>query len=157
MTEDTLSTTAKKSLIPLIIQQLWPILLSIVLSATAYFGSLGAEIISHQKYKEWSLVALAILLCTTILFLILWVRLYLRYGRFHLAFGVLWDKEFRMHCLDCHNLLKYSTHDPSILHCSVRRCDNKHVLQDKSGQRLTEQEAIKRLKSPQQPAQPDRE
>ncbi len=148
MTEETFSTTAKKALITLLIQQLWPIALSIGLSGSAYLISTSTETVSYPEYKKYSLILLAIFLCTTILFLILWARLYWRYGRLHFAFGVLWDKEFKMHCTDCHSLLKYSTKDPSILHCSRRRCDNKHQLQDSSGQKITEEEAIKRLKSP---------
>ena len=156
MTEENLSTTAKKALIPLIIKELWPVFLSIGLSAFAYFYSKGAEIVSHPQYIKYSLVSLAILLCTTILFLILWVRLYLQYGRFHQAFGVLWDKDFRMHCLSCHKPLKYSSIDPSILNCSDRNCDNKHVLRDKLGQKITEQQAIELIKNSQQVTPADR-
>jgi hypothetical protein len=155
MTEDTLSKTAKKALITLLIQQLWPIVLSIGLSASAYLISTSMEIVSHPKYTRYSLILLATLLCTTILFLILWVKLYWQYGRFRLAFGVLWDKQLRMHCLTCHRLLKYSSQDPSILYCSYKPCDNRYVLRDNSGQMISEQEAIKRLKSSQQPAEPD--
>ena len=157
MTEEPLSTTAKKALIPLIIKELWPIFLSIILSATAYLYSLGAGIVSDPQYKEWSLVVLAILLCTTTLFLILWVRLYWQYGKLYQAYGVFWDKGFRMHCLACHKLLKYSSQDPSILNCSDPKCDNKHVLKDKSGQKITEQQAIELIKNSQQVAPSDRQ
>lgn len=146
MKEESLSTTAKKALIPLIIKSLYPVLLSIILSVALYFYSKGAEIISHPKYKEYSLVLLATLLGATILFVILWVRLYWRYGRFSQVFGVLWDKDFKMHCLSCHKPLKYSSIDPSILNCSDRKCDNKHVLRDKLGQKITEQQAIEFIK-----------
>ncbi len=147
MTEESVSTTVKKTLIPLIIKLLWPILLSLVLSASAYFYSTGIKIVSHGAYKEYSLVLLAILLFTTALFAILWVRLHWQYGRFRQAFGVLWDKSFGMHCLSCHKPLKYSSVDPSILNRSDRKCDNKHVLRDKLGQKITEQQAIELVKN----------
>lgn len=156
MTKDTLSTTAKQSIIKLILEKLWPILLSIGLSAPAYLYSTSMEIASYPEYKKYSLLLLAILLCTTVLFLILWVRLYLRFGKYNFSFGVLWDKQLRMHCLTCHRLLKYSTQDPSIFYCSYKPCDNRYVLRDNSGQVISEQEAIKRLKSPQQADQADR-
>ncbi len=146
MPEESLSTTAKKALIPLIIKALWPLLLSIILSVTAYFYSKGAEIISHQKYKEYSLVLLAILLCTTILFLIWSVRLYWRYGRFRQAYGVLWDKKLNMRCMSCHKPLKHSTLGPEMFWCSDPKCNSKYPLKDDNGNLLTKQEAINRMK-----------
>jgi hypothetical protein len=156
MAEESLSTTAKKSLIKLTINALYPPLLSIIIPTALYLYSKGEEIISHTKYKEYSLVLLSILLGTTILFLILWVRLYWRYGKFFQACGVLWDKDFRMHCFSCHKPLKYSSTDPSILNCSDRKCDNKHVLKDKLGQKITEQQAIELIKQSQQGVRADR-
>jgi hypothetical protein len=156
MAEESLSTMAKKSLIKLIINSLYPLLVSIIIPMVLYLYSKGEEIISHTKYKEYSLLLLSILLGTTILFLILWVRLYWRYGKFFQACGVLWDKDFRMHCFSCHKPLKYSSTDPSILNCSDRKCDNKHVLKDRLGQKITEQQAIELIKQSQQGVRADR-
>ena len=99
MAEESLSTMAKKSLIPLIRTTLYPALVSIIIPMASIFILNGCRNnLTHKRYKEYSLVLLAVLLGTTILFLILWVRLHWRYGRFFQACGVLWDKDFRMHC-----------------------------------------------------------
>jgi len=49
---------------------------------------------------------------------------------YHKKFGVYWDNNNRMRCLNCGKLLKYSSSDtdPSILWCSDPRCNSKHVL-----------------------------
>ena len=86
MTKKDLSTTAKKSIIILTIEKLWPIILSIGLSAPAYLYSTSKEIVSYPEYNKYSLILLAVLLSTTVLFLILWLRLYLLYGRLNTDF-----------------------------------------------------------------------
>lgn len=64
-------------------------------------------------------------------------------------FHVYWDKNNKMRCLNCGKPLKYSSSDsdPSIFFCSDPRCDSKHVLKDKNGKKLSEQEAIDRKKT----------
>jgi hypothetical protein len=59
-------------------------------------------------------------------------------------FHVYWDKNNKMRCLNCGKPLKYSSSDsdPSIFYCSDPRCDSKHILKDKRGKKLSEQEAI---------------
>lgn len=61
-------------------------------------------------------------------------------------FHVFWDKNYKMRCLNCGKPLKYSSSDtdPSIFFCSDPRCNSKHVLKDKHGNKMTEQEAIER-------------
>jgi len=49
----------------------------------------------------------------------------------HQEFGVLWDEELNMYCINCQKRLKYSSRDPSVFHCSDPNCDNKHTLRDK--------------------------
>jgi hypothetical protein len=155
MTEEKLSNTVKNSLILLLIKELWPFLISAIPTILTYLYLKGAKVIDAPFYIKYSLVILAILLGTSIFFFIKWLRLYLRYERYHQAFGVLWDKNFRMHCLNCHKPLKYSSHDPSILNCSAKKCDNKHVLRDKLGQKITELQAIELIKNSQQIALKD--
>ena len=147
MTEELLSTTAKKSLIALILQQLWPILLSIILSGAAYLYALGAETILLPQYRKWSLALLATLLCTTILFLILWLRLHFRYERFHLAYGIFWDKKFNARCLFCRTPLKYSSHGPETLYCPNPICQQKFILKDHADNPISKHEAIEKMKT----------
>jgi hypothetical protein len=62
-------------------------------------------------------------------------------------FHVLWDKNYRMRCLNCGKPLKYSSSDtdPSVFFCSDPRCNSKHILKDKNGNKMSEQEAIDRM------------
>ena len=147
MPEENISATAKKALIPLIIKDLYPIFLSIGLSAFAYLYSMGVEITASPKYKKYSLILLAILLCTTILFLLSWLKLYLKYSRFQEAFGVLWDKNYNMRCMSCHKPLKHSSLSPEMFWCSDPKCNSKYLLKDDNGNLLTKQEAINRIKT----------
>ena len=64
-------------------------------------------------------------------------------------FHVFWDKNYKMRCLNCGKPLKYSSSDsdPSIFFCSDPRCNSKHVLKDKHGNKMSEQEAIIRMKT----------
>lgn len=64
-------------------------------------------------------------------------------------FHVYWDKNNKMRCLNCGKPLKYSSSDsdPSMFYCSDPRCNSKHILKDKHGKRITEQEAIDRMKT----------
>jgi len=62
-------------------------------------------------------------------------------------FHVFWDKNNKMRCLYCGSPLKGSSirSDPSIFNCSNPNCKQKHVLQDKQGKKMTEQEAIDQM------------
>ena len=64
-------------------------------------------------------------------------------------FHVLWDNNDKMRCLNCGKPLKYSSSDtdPSVFFCSNPRCDSKHILKDKHGNRMSEQEAIDRMRT----------
>ena len=147
MSKESLSTTAKKALIITIMHEIWPWLLGILSPALVYFLSLSSGILKDPLYKILSPILLAVLLCTTILFGIWWARLYIRFGRLHLAYGVLWDKELNMHCTDCHKFLKHSSYASNIFHCSDIKCDNKHVLKDDDSNPLTKQQAIDLLQN----------
>jgi hypothetical protein len=149
MTNETLSSTTKKALIPLIINKLWPILLSLGLSVSAYLYSLSTEIVADPRYTKYSIVLLAILLCTTILFIALWARLYWQYGIFLPAFGVLWDRRDNMHCPNCHKLMKPAS-DPAktyLFYCVDPKCNNKCPLKTDEGKTITQKEALELLKS----------
>jgi hypothetical protein len=150
MADEKVSDTVRKSVISILIGQLWPLAVSSIPTILAYLYLKGSKLIGDPPFAKYVVALLSILLGTSILFLIKWLRFYLRYGRFRFAFGVFWDKDFRMHCLNCHRLIKYSSTDPSIVNCSARKCDNKHVLRDKSGQKITEQQAIELIKTSQE-------
>jgi predicted RNA-binding Zn-ribbon protein involved in translation (DUF1610 family) len=64
-------------------------------------------------------------------------------------FHVYWDKNFKMRCLNCGKPLKCSSSDsdPSMFYCSDPRCDSRHILKDKQGRKLSEQEAIDLIKT----------
>jgi len=64
-------------------------------------------------------------------------------------FHVYWDKNNKMRCLNCGKPLKYSSSDsdPSMFYCSDPRCNSKHILKDKHGKKITEQEAIDLMKT----------
>jgi len=64
-------------------------------------------------------------------------------------FHVYWDKNNKMRCLNCGKPLKYSSSDsdPSMFYCSDPRCNSKHILKDKHGKKITEQEAIDLIKT----------
>ena len=64
-------------------------------------------------------------------------------------FHVYWDKNNKMRCLNCGKPLKYSSSDsdPSIFFCSDPRCNSKHILKDKLGKKISEQEAIDLMKT----------
>jgi len=66
---------------------------------------------------------------------------------FREEFHVCWDKNDKMRCLYCGNPLKASSSDsdPSIFYCSNPNCNEKHVLKDKQGKKVTEQEAINQM------------
>ncbi len=65
------------------------------------------------------------------------------------AYGVNWNKEYNKRCLFCKRPLKYSSDKyggPSVFFCSDTKCNNKHILRDKNGNLITEQQAIDLLK-----------
>jgi hypothetical protein len=63
------------------------------------------------------------------------------------AYGVNWTKEYEKRCLYCKSSLTYAKekYGPSVLFCS--NCVHKHVLKDSNGNLITEQQAIKKLKT----------
>lgn len=113
----------------------------------------------------WNLLKTKILLPTplwvTAIFLGLFVMAYLYLKKktsiplstpdpeYREEFHVYWDKNYKMRCLNCGKPLKYSSSDsdPSIFFCSDRRCDSKHILKDKHGKKISEQEAIDLMKT----------
>jgi len=64
-------------------------------------------------------------------------------------FHVYWDKNNTMRCLNCGKPLKSSSSDsdPSKFFCSDPRCDSKHILKDKRGNKISEQGAIDLMKT----------
>ena len=64
-------------------------------------------------------------------------------------FHVYWDIDNKMRCLNCGKPLKYSSSDidPSVFFCSDPRCNSKHILKDKQGKKITEQQAIELMKT----------
>ena len=146
MTIRGLSKTVLSILISKIIEQLIPICASAIIALLFYLLALSKTLVYSPTYVQYSPVLLSTLLGLTILFGINWWRTYSRHERLYQAYGVLWDKEFKMHCLNCHKYIKYGSHDPSIVHCSDPKCDNKHTLRDIQGQKITEQQAIELIK-----------
>lgn len=104
-------------------------------------------IISRPNYGSYSLCSLIILIIVIITLLIKWWYLHLTYERFENKLGVLWDKKKRMHCINCHKLLKYSTQDSLTFFCSDPKCDNKHCLKDETGNSITEKQAIEKMEN----------
>lgn len=148
MTEESILSTVQKTFIPLLIKEIWLIiLLPTVLAISAYFYSLCAEIISDPRYPKYSLVVLAMLLFTTILFFLLWLRLCLKEKKFLQAYGVFWDKKFNIRCLYCCTPLKNSSKDHGTFFCPNPNCKQKYILKDDDNNYLTKQEAIKRIKA----------
>jgi hypothetical protein len=64
-------------------------------------------------------------------------------------FHVLWDTNSKMRCLNCGKLLKYSSSDtdPSVFFCCDPRCNSKHLLKDTNGNKISEQEALDRMRA----------
>ena len=60
---------------------------------------------------------------------------------FQQKFGVLWDENYNMRCLNCCKLLKHHSKDSSAYWCSGPGCNAKHVLRDADGNRTTFEEA----------------
>ena len=58
------------------------------------------------------------------------------------AYGVFWDKELNMRCLNCKKPLKNSSDKPSIFFCSDRNCNVKHVLRNDDGVDLVRAAAV---------------
>jgi len=65
---------------------------------------------------------------------------------FQEKFGVLWDENFNMRCLNCKKPLKHSSTEPSVFWCSDPKCNSKHVLKDAEGNKITLLKAITVLK-----------
>lgn len=72
-------------------------------------------------------------------------------GQYRAQFGIYWTWDFRKRCPNCWKPLKYgSQEDPSILYCCA--CNSKYTLRDQSGKKITEAEAINRMKKQAQEA-----
>ena len=66
--------------------------------------------------------------------------------KFQEKFGVVWDENLNVRCLNCHKPLKYSSKDPSIFWCSDPNCNSKHILRDVDGNKMTLKEATMKMK-----------
>lgn len=138
--------TAKEELTKLLIKSAWLLFTGVLPSTLLYLYLKGAELTSDPRYIKYSLIALATLSGITILSLTYSFRIYLRYGRFQEAYGVLWDKNFKMRCMACKKPLKNSTVGPEVFFCSDPKCNNKHLLMEDDGNAITKLRAIELLK-----------
>ena len=147
MTTEATSSMTIKAAARLLAEKLWPILLSAFISGCSYLHLKGTTIISDPRYGQYSLVVMTTLLFLAIVSLVYSVRTYRRYGRFREAYGVLWDTQFNMRCMNCHKPLKHSSHGPEVFYCCDPKCNNKYVLRNSNGNTLTKQQAIDFLRS----------
>lgn len=108
-----------------------------------FLKNLNEWIASFSNYLLCLLIISAIV---NIVLLIKWWRLYSICERFENKFGVLWDKKKRMYCTNCRKLLKNSTKDFSTFFCSDPKCNNKHFLRDETGNPITKNQAIEKMK-----------
>lgn len=71
-------------------------------------------------------------------------------SKYRFIFHVYWDENYNMRCVNCGNFLKSSSDkfgDRHTFFCSIKKCSYKHVLRDKNGNLLTEQQAIDLIKN----------
>ena len=131
-----------------LVKKILPLLLGILAGLSTFFLSIKNELVKHPNVL---LVSLAIMVAITVLFFILWIRICWRYAWFKEAFGVYWDKNYNMRCINCRKPLKHSSldTDPSIFYCPDKKnCkDARYVLKDTNGTKITQQIAIDRLKA----------
>lgn len=85
--------------------------------------------------------------CINILFLFIIFRHFKKINsqkKFTIHYGVAWDEQNNMRCLNCQKHLKNSSSDtdPSIFFCSDPKCNSKHILKKTDGRKITKQEAI---------------
>lgn len=119
------------------------------LSKTALSFSIA---ILNTTTPLWATILLVLICC---LYTYLKIRLYKDtykspeiIEKLYEAYGVNWNKEHNKRCLLCKKPLKYSSEHGgfSVFFCSDTKCNNKHVLRDKNGNFITEQQAIDFLK-----------
>jgi hypothetical protein len=135
-----LAQEAKKDLLRLLCERLWPLAVALIGGYASYVISAMAEFVQH--YPQCAQILLGIMAGISILSVIVAARFYRRYGGFREAYGVFWDRTFNLRCLACKRPLKFSSYDASVFHCSDRKCDSKHTLRTNDGKKLTKQEAI---------------
>jgi len=128
-----------KPVIEWVIKKILPWLVSFLAGLVTISLLIKNKLVEHPYVL---LILLTIMTVTTTLFFILWIRIYWRYGRFQLAFGVSWDKNYNMRCSSCKKPLKESTTSPSLFFCSDPKCDSKYPLKDNFGTEITKQMAI---------------
>lgn len=134
------------------------VILAIILTALI-LGAGGIRVFSENLWIQLEATMLSptpLWVTTSFLVLFVLVYIYLRNKtsnplstpdpEWREEFHVFWDKNNKMRCLYCGSPLKGSSlSDPSIFNCSNRNCGQKHVLQDKQGKKMTEQEAIDQM------------
>lgn len=118
MTKEEIGKSIFKPVIEWLVKKILPWLLSILAGLSTVFLSIKNKLVEHPNVL---LVSLAITTATTVLFLILWIRIYWQYKRFKLAFGISWDKNYNMRCTNCKKPLKNSTLSPSIFYCPDKK------------------------------------
>lgn len=147
MTKEEISKSIIKPVIEWAVKKIFPLLLSILVGLSSVFLSIKNKLVEHPYIL---LVLMAIMTATTVLFLILWVRLYWLYERLEIAFGVKWDKKYNMRCMNCEKPLKYSTSNSNIskyYSCpDEKNCNSKYVLRNDYGGRMGKHQAIELLK-----------
>ena len=133
-----------KTAMELLFKRFWPYILSFISALAVVFLSVKNKFTEHPNVL---LVLLTIMTATTVLFVILWIRIYWRNERFTFAYGVSWDKKNIMRCTNCKKPLKKSSTSPYIFYCPDKtKCkDAKYVLRDDEGNEITEKEAKDRL------------
>jgi hypothetical protein len=140
------------------VSDLHAIILSAIFAAL-FLGAGGIWFFSKTLWVQLvATMALPTPLWVTIIFLVLFVLAYIYLRNktsiplstpdpeWREEFHVRWDKNNKMRCLYCGSPLKGSSlSNPSIFNCSNPNCGEKHVLQDKQGKKMTEQEAIDQM------------
>jgi len=142
---EMIKKTAIKTLTELAVKLLFGALIVVIFGAVAYIAPIGKTLVQFPAYGKISFALLVASVIAVPLSLIWAIRLYWRYERFQEAFGVFWDKNYKMRCLSCRKPLKHSSRDDaSMLYCS--KCNCKHILKDADGNKLSPQAAIDCLK-----------
>ena len=139
MTKGEFIKSIFKPAIEWVAKKIWPWLASVITALAIFFLSVKNKLIEHPNVL---LVLLTIMTATTVLFLILWIRIYWQYERFQLVFGVSWDKNYNMRCSSCKKPLKESTTSTSLFYCSDPKCDSRYPLKDDIGTEITKRMAI---------------
>lgn len=146
MPTDDVKTTAKKTITELVVKSLWTCVILVLGAGSAYIISLKKKLVQHPSYEEISFWMLLTAVIVIVVILMWSVRIYRRYGRFREAFGVFWDKNYKMRCLSCRKPLKHSSTDAHLVYCSDPDCNSKHILKSPTGEVVSPQEAVNDLK-----------